>query len=64
MWDELVKLHVRCAKHEAIDLRCGVCAALVRNGNALLKVKLQRDDLMKEIRALLENKKAIVTNFK
>lgn len=64
MWEELTKLSVCCAKHEVVDNRCPVCAALVRYRSQLLDLKMKRDLAVREVRALVESKKAIITNFK
>jgi hypothetical protein len=64
MLEELVKVAIRCTDHEQFSARCSVCHNLAGVREDMAGLRKRRDELVKKLRAMLEEKKVVIIDVR
>jgi hypothetical protein len=64
MVEELAKVVIRCAEHEQFNARCSVCHNVAGVRGDMAALRKRRDELVKKLRAMLEEKKVVIIDVR
>jgi hypothetical protein len=64
MLEELAKVSIRCVEHEAFNARCSTCHNVAGVREDMAALKKRRDELVRKLRGLLEEKKVVIVDLR
>jgi hypothetical protein len=64
MLEELAKIAIRCTEHEQFNARCSVCHNIAGVREDMAALKKRRDELVKKLRSMLEEKKVVIIDLR